>query len=320
MNWKKNVWRNRKGASTLEYVVVITAAIILAMALYHTLTGGDVKASIQERVAAAFQLKGGAPPDSPQAQPSDQPANQTSDQKKPAEAPPAAPKPEEKSTGEKIVNGVLDFVGYHDAKAAITGVDENGNKVGVGERIFRGVLVLPIAKPVKGVKMATKYGDDVLAAGKKKFDDFARKGKKSACACPPASKLAPGGGLKAHEAKGGHLLSRHVNVTDQDLINRMKKNHKISGASRFKDRATAERVAHHVIVSNKSKIDKWLKDPKSLNRLRLNYNGNMNELLGRGLKRGSSHVQDMKKSARIILKKDGKGGYYVLTGFPDKFK
>ncbi|SDC97487.1 hypothetical protein SAMN04488112_1254 [Melghirimyces thermohalophilus] len=159
-------------------------------------------------MAAAFQLKGEAPPDSPQAQPSDQPANQTSDQKTPAEAPPAAPKPEEKSTGEKVVNGVLDFVGYHDAKAAITGVDENGNKVGVGERIFRGALVLPIAKPVKGVKMVAKYGDDVLAAGKKKFDDFARKGKKTACACPRGWDMPKGGGAIDGREYSEHALER----------------------------------------------------------------------------------------------------------------
>ncbi|SDC97555.1 hypothetical protein SAMN04488112_1257 [Melghirimyces thermohalophilus] len=40
-------------------------------------------------------------------------------------------------------------------KAAITGVDENGNKIGVGERL-REAMVLPIAKPVKGVKMVAK--------------------------------------------------------------------------------------------------------------------------------------------------------------------
>ncbi|QKI80700.1 pre-toxin TG domain-containing protein [Kroppenstedtia eburnea] len=79
----------------------------------------------------------------------------------------------------------LDFIGFHDAKAAITGVDEDGNEIGWGERLFRGALVVPIAKPVKGGKMALKYGDKALTAGKKNLDDVARKGKKTACGCPP---------------------------------------------------------------------------------------------------------------------------------------
>ncbi|OYD06123.1 pre-toxin TG domain-containing protein [Paludifilum halophilum] len=33
---------------------------------------------------------------------------------------------------------VAELSGYNDAKAAITGVDENGNKIGVGERLLRG--------------------------------------------------------------------------------------------------------------------------------------------------------------------------------------
>ncbi|MGF7089301.1 hypothetical protein JOD24_003184 [Kroppenstedtia sanguinis] len=78
----------------------------------------------------------------------------------------------------------LDFIGFHDAKAAITGVDEDGNEIGWGERLFRGALVVPIAKPVKGRKMALKYGDKALTAGKKNLDNVARKGKKTACGCP----------------------------------------------------------------------------------------------------------------------------------------
>jgi hypothetical protein len=38
------------------------------------------------------------------------------------------------------------------------------------------------------------------------------------------SSLAPGGGLAAHEIKGGHLLERHVGKTDEDLLERMKSN------------------------------------------------------------------------------------------------
>ncbi|WP_141201743.1 hypothetical protein [Paludifilum halophilum] len=72
---------------------------------------------------------------------------------------------------------------------AITGVDENGNKIGVGERLLCGALALPTpaGKVAKGGKYVAKYGDDALALGKKakgKLDDALSKGKKKACACP----------------------------------------------------------------------------------------------------------------------------------------
>lgn len=58
-----------------------------------------------------------------------------------------------------------------------------------------------------------------------------------------SSSLTPGRGLAAHEAKGGHLIERHVGKTDEELIQRLDKskmsNKKISGSSSFKDRATA---------------------------------------------------------------------------------
>ncbi|MBT0952716.1 hypothetical protein HUW30_03235 [Bacillus velezensis] len=74
-----------------------------------------------------------------------------------------------------------------------------------------------------------------------------------------SSPLAPGGGLAAHEAKGGHLIERHVGKTDQELLKRLEKskmsNKKISGSSSFKDRATAEKVANITLLNNKDKIE-----------------------------------------------------------------
>lgn len=76
---------------------------------------------------------------------------------------------------------VLDFIGYYDAKAALTGVDENGNMGRAACVRCHGIL---ISKPVKGVKIAAKYGDDVLRYGKGYVDYLARKSEKVACGCP----------------------------------------------------------------------------------------------------------------------------------------
>ncbi|MGM0859601.1 MAG: RNase A-like domain-containing protein [Bacillota bacterium] len=99
--------------------------------------------------------------------------------------------------------------------------------------------------------------------------------------------LAPGGGLAAHEAKGGHLIERHVGKTDGELFQRLIKDTKISGSSSFKDRATAEKVASSVLSDPKniSKIKKWLSNPNSRPTLPLRYKGDGEVLGRRGRKR-----------------------------------
>ncbi len=64
-----------------------------------------------------------------------------------------------------------------------------------------------------------------------------------------SSPIAPGGGLAAHEAKGGHLLERHVGKTDEELVKRLEEQSYITGASTFYDRATAERLIQIVIIN-----------------------------------------------------------------------
>ncbi|MCY8514597.1 ribonuclease YeeF family protein [Bacillus atrophaeus] len=132
-----------------------------------------------------------------------------------------------------------------------------------------------------------------------------------------SSPLAPGGGLAAHEAKGGHLIERHVGKTDEELIQRLDKskmsNKKISGSSSFKDRATAESVANSALSNNKGKIEKWL-NSDAKKPLVLSYKGN--EVLGRGISKGEDSIADL-TNAKIILKKN-KDGSFILTGYPTR--
>ncbi|WP_279590423.1 RNase A-like domain-containing protein [Rummeliibacillus suwonensis] len=71
------------------------------------------------------------------------------------------------------------------------------------------------------------------------------------------SSLAPGGGLATHELKGGHLIERHVGKTDEQLLERLKTNPKLTGSSTFKDRMIAEKVANTV-----------LSDPKNIGKIK----------------------------------------------------
>ncbi|MBD7938612.1 hypothetical protein H9655_16370, partial [Cytobacillus sp. Sa5YUA1] len=131
------------------------------------------------------------------------------------------------------------------------------------------------------------------------------------------SYLAPGGGLAAHELKGGHLIDRHIGKTDEQLLERLKNNPKITGSSTFNDRMTAEKVADTVLRDSKNikKIQKWLSDPNSKPTLPLKFKGD-GEIIGRSVTRNSD-VSENVTNAKIILKKDNNGSF-ILTGYPVK--
>ncbi|MEH7256682.1 RNase A-like domain-containing protein [Bacillus toyonensis] len=135
------------------------------------------------------------------------------------------------------------------------------------------------------------------------------------------SPLAPGGGLIAHEAKpgqrrGGHLIKKHVEKTDAELLQRLQSDPRIPASSSFTNRAIAERVANEVLSNpqNIAKINRWLNNPNSRPTLPLRYNGN--SILGRYVERGSNGALDV-ENAVIVLKKDNQGSF-IITGYPEK--
>lgn len=123
--------------------------------------------------------------------------------------------------------------------------------------------------------------------------------------------------LDVHEQRGGHLLERHVNKTDQELIQRLQEDSKISGASTFTNRSTAQEVVDAVLSDpdNQQNIQQWLESNKG-NNLALHYKGD--KVIGRGVFRDSPNQVYNLTNAVIILKKDEKYGYYILTGYPRK--
>ncbi|MCM3353124.1 ribonuclease YeeF family protein [Bacillus halotolerans] len=125
--------------------------------------------------------------------------------------------------------------------------------------------------------------------------------------------LAPGGGLAAHEAKGGHLIDRHIGKTDEELLQRLQKNKKIRASSSFTDRPTAERVANQTLTKYKKEIEEWLNSDID-DTLPLPYRGT--EVIGRGVRKGSNEVKDM-TNARIVLRKN-EDGSFILTGYPTR--
>ncbi|MCP1122650.1 hypothetical protein NKR74_04710 [Bacillus sp. 3103sda1] len=145
---------------------------------------------------------------------------------------------------------------------------------------------------------------------------FTKGGDTNAVKPGDSSPLAPGGGLNAHKARGGHLIERHVEKTDAELLQRLQRDLRIPAASTFTDRATAERVANEVLSNpqNITKINRWLNNTNSRPTLPLRYKGE--DIIGRYIERGSDIALDV-ENARIVLKKDNQGSF-IITGYPEK--
>lgn len=75
-----------------------------------------------------------------------------------------------------------------------------------------------------------------------------------------ASPIAPGGGLAAHEAAGGHTLAGHVGKSEQELKNRLGSEPRLAATSTLTDGATADRVVAETLANptNADDVSAWL--------------------------------------------------------------
>jgi Bacterial CdiA-CT RNAse A domain len=124
----------------------------------------------------------------------------------------------------------------------------------------------------------------------------------------------PGGSLEAHERAGGHLLERHVGKTAEDLRERLQRDTRISAASSFTDKKSAEEAVVATIAANQKKITGWLKGDED--RLVISYSGR--KVIGISMGRGSNRARDA-MDVRLVLVRDKRfaGGWRILTGYPE---
>jgi RHS repeat-associated protein len=124
------------------------------------------------------------------------------------------------------------------------------------------------------------------------------------------SRLAQPGGLTGSENAGGHLLARHVSLTDADLAARLSSQSGITTASTFATRAEAEAAVARALDVNAAKVSTWT-GAGANGRLVLNapFSG------GSVLQRGAA-AAIRATGVRVVLQGNGSGGYYILTGFP----
>ncbi|MGE1094790.1 RNase A-like domain-containing protein [Pseudomonas zeae] len=128
----------------------------------------------------------------------------------------------------------------------------------------------------------------------------------------PYSEIVPGGGLEAHESRGGHAIARHVNRSEAQLRARLMAEPNIPIASTFLNRAEAEAALSNVIRNNKVDIDNFLAGNAS----KFVINERVSAPAGVGVLRQSGTLEPL-FSIRLVLRRDATSplGYFILTGF-----
>jgi hypothetical protein len=124
----------------------------------------------------------------------------------------------------------------------------------------------------------------------------------------------PARDLSQDEAAGGHILRKHVGQTDDQLRERLEREPRITGASTYTDRPTAERAVGAAIATSQDRIQRWLGRSGGHPNLVLDYDSA--SPIGRTINRGESQPRPC-AHALVVLKYSGPGQYYVLTSYPE---
>ena len=119
--------------------------------------------------------------------------------------------------------------------------------------------------------------------------------------------------LEESEIAGGHTITRHVGLSDADLLARLAAESGIAGASTFSDLATAESSVADVLAENEGEIEAFLQG----NQAKLVLNGQAPGLVGRYVAQGATDVVDV-SGVRVVLQRDPAlaTGYRIQTAYP----
>lgn len=120
--------------------------------------------------------------------------------------------------------------------------------------------------------------------------------------------------LSQDEAAGGHILRKHVGQTDEQLLQRLDREPRITGASTYADRPTAEQAVGAAITTSQDRIQRWLRRSGGHPNLVLDYDSA--SPIGRTINRGESQSRPC-AHALVVLKYSGSNQYYVLTSYPE---
>ena len=125
-----------------------------------------------------------------------------------------------------------------------------------------------------------------------------------------ATRLVPGGGLAAHEAAGGHALTKHVGKDSQYLTDRLAAEPDLKMASTFYDHDVAETAISDLLDSSDARIQRWLAGRGADLVLR----GTAAESIGLLLRRGADEATSG-RGLKVVLRRSSalKIGYVLVT-------
>jgi len=101
-----------------------------------------------------------------------------------------------------------------------------------------------------------------------------------------------------------------VGKTDQELLERLKREPHLRVASTFKDEETAERIIQDAISTNQSVIATWLKKGE-IAQLEIEHSSSI--LIGRAAISKSKSVINVSEALIVLRRKTD--GYYILTAY-----
>ena len=134
------------------------------------------------------------------------------------------------------------------------------------------------------------------------------------------TRLVPGGGLAAHEAKtvggnlikGGHTITKHIGKTEADLASRLATQTHLNFASSFTDRMIAEETLSDVLKINQATISSFVSGSGGQKMNLPVYTPTRQ--VGIVLARGATNAVPVQTVTVAIQKNPSRPlGYYILT-------
>lgn len=117
--------------------------------------------------------------------------------------------------------------------------------------------------------------------------------------------------LRGNEGPDGHVITKHVGKTREELLARYADEPELSGSSSFTDYETAEKAILAGLQSNKAAIVDWMRNPK-----RKTFFFDYDSGSPIGITMGWDGTEQLRTTARIGLRKDNAGNFYFFTAYP----
>jgi hypothetical protein len=121
--------------------------------------------------------------------------------------------------------------------------------------------------------------------------------------------------LRADEARGGHTLERHVGRTDEQLLERLRREPNISAASTYDDQTTAEEVVARAFDQSSAAFDRW--SARRGRRPNLVLERREPRPIGRSIRRGQRTSSPCDRALVVLRWDERADSSFVLTSYPD---